>query len=73
MKEGKKQIQTESLFQVITEREANRHLVGADREALTQGGFRGTSWIEADDMYQTLYQAFDIRPENVQIPNYRQA
>lgn len=73
VKEGKKQIQTESLFQVITEREANRHLVGADREALTQGGFRGTSWIEADDMYQTLYQAFDIRPENVQIPNYRQA
>ena len=69
-KKGKKQIATEALPDVVTKREANRHLVGNSKEEIEKGGFRGTSWIEADDMYEILESGFSVNPEKLQIPSY---
>lgn len=69
-KKGKKQIATEALPDVVTKREANRHLVGNSKEEIEKGGFRGTSWIEADDMYEILESGFSVNPDKLQIPSY---
>ncbi|MBP1556894.1 MAG: hypothetical protein J6A76_03160, partial [Oscillospiraceae bacterium] len=61
---------TDALAQVYTQREANRKLVGG-REEVLKGGFRGTSWIRATEIYEKLTDCQYILPEHTQIPDYK--
>ena len=61
---------TDALAQVYTQREANRKLVGG-REEMLKGGFRGTSWIRATEIYEKLTDCQYILPEHTQIPDYK--
>ena len=68
---GKKVSRTSDGFgSVITGQNGNRHLQNS-REETVRGGFRGTSWIEAQEIYDQLSSAYLIKPEYTQIPNYR--
>ena len=55
---------------VFTGQNGNRHLQST-REETVRGGFRGTSWIEAQEIYDQLSGAYLIKPEYTQIPDYR--
>ncbi len=68
---GKKVSRTsDGIGSVFTGQNGNRHLQST-REETVRGGFRGTSWIEAQEIYDQLSSAYLIKPEYTQIPNYR--
>ena len=70
-KKGKKVDRSSDGFgSVFTGQNANRHLQST-REETVRGGFRGTSWIEAQEIYDQLSGAYLIKPEYTQIPDYR--
>ena len=52
--DGIPQATSESLMDVFTKRQENRHLVGTTREDILKGGFRGTSWIELNEIHARL-------------------
>lgn len=52
--DGSEQTTSESLTEVFTKRQENRHLAGTTQEEILRGGFRGTSWIDLNDIISQI-------------------
>lgn len=63
---GSEQTASESLTEVFTKRQENRHLVGTTQEEILRGGFRGTSWIDLKDIIPQIDTRWAITPELLQ-------
>ena len=68
-KEGNVTAESDGLTQVFTKRQANRHLMDTKEETV-RGAFRGTSWIEAKELYDMMSFAYLVNKEDTQIPDH---
>ena len=68
-KEGNVTAESDGLTQVFTKRQANRHLMDTKEETV-RGAFRGTSWIEAKELYGMISSAFLVTKRDTQIPDH---
>lgn len=66
---GVYQTRSEGLSEVYTKRNENRHLADT-KEAVVLGGFRGTSWIEANHFYEQIHYVCQVPRSFTQIPHY---
>ena len=66
---GDTKAESEGLVQVFTKRQANRHLMDTKEETV-RGAFRGTSWIEAKELYDMMSFAYLVNKEDTQIPDH---
>lgn len=69
---GAVQAASEGLAEVFTKRQENRHLVGATQAEILQGGFRGTSWIELNEIARILVTAWEVTPQLLHQDNRQQ-
>lgn len=68
-KKGNVTGESDGLTQVFTKHTANRHLMDSLEETV-RGGFRGTSWIEAKELYGMIEAAFLVTKQGTQIPDH---
>ena len=68
-KKGNVTAESDGLTQVFTKHTANRHLMDSKEETV-RGGFRGTSWIEAKELYGIIEAAFLVTKRDTQIPDH---
>lgn len=54
---------SEGLYEVWSKRRENRFLVGATQEEILRGGFRGTSWIELNELFPQISACWDVTPD----------
>lgn len=62
---------SEGFGSVISKRKENRNLVGDTAKELLTGGFRGTSWYLASDIYSMTNLAYMMLPEHLNLPDFR--